>query len=76
MLFAVVDGFLMHAAMDVRSARPASWPIGLWQVVADRLLVRPRTPTRSLDLRQKSAVFRRSRVSYLVVSRRRIAKNA
>jgi AcrR family transcriptional regulator len=40
MLFAVVDGFLMHAAMDVAFCPPVELADRTWRVIADRLLVR------------------------------------
>jgi AcrR family transcriptional regulator len=40
-LFAVVDGFLMHAAMDVAFCPPAELPDRAWQLAASRLF---RTP--------------------------------
>jgi AcrR family transcriptional regulator len=40
-LFAVVDGFLMHAAMDVIFCPPAELPDRVWAIVAHRLLRRP-----------------------------------
>jgi AcrR family transcriptional regulator len=43
MLFAVVDGLLLHAAMDVTFCPPDELADRAWQVVADRLL-----PTRAL----------------------------
>jgi AcrR family transcriptional regulator len=39
-VFAVVDGFLMHAAMDVAFCVPEEIADRAWRVVADRLLVR------------------------------------
>lgn len=44
MLFAVVDGFLMHAAMDVAFCPPAELTDRVWRVIADRLLLRPPVP--------------------------------
>jgi AcrR family transcriptional regulator len=43
-LFATVDGFLMHAAMDVVFCPPEALADRVWAVVADRLVTR--TPTR------------------------------
>ncbi len=40
-VFALVDGFLMHAAMDVAFCPPAELPDRAWRVVADRLVLRP-----------------------------------
>jgi AcrR family transcriptional regulator len=42
-VFAVVDGFLMHAAMDVAFCPPAEMADRAWRVVGDRLLVRTST---------------------------------
>jgi len=39
MVFAVVDGFLMHAAMDVAFCPPEELCDRVWGLVADRLLV-------------------------------------
>jgi AcrR family transcriptional regulator len=44
MLFAIVDGFLMHAAMDVAFCPPAELVDRVWRVVADRLLARAPSP--------------------------------
>lgn len=41
MLFAIVDGLLMHAAMDVAFCAPEELADRAWRVVADRLLPRP-----------------------------------
>jgi AcrR family transcriptional regulator len=41
MLFAVVDGFLMHAAMDVAFCEPEELADRVWLVIAQRLLLRP-----------------------------------
>jgi AcrR family transcriptional regulator len=41
MLFAIVDGFLMHAAMDVAFCPPAELPDRAWKIAADRLLALP-----------------------------------
>ena len=38
-VFALVDGFLMHAAMDVSFCPPAELADRAWSVVADRLLL-------------------------------------
>jgi hypothetical protein len=43
-LFAVVDGFLLHAAMDVAFCAPDELADRAWMVVAERLL--PRSPGR------------------------------
>jgi AcrR family transcriptional regulator len=43
-LFAVVDGFLMHAAMDTAFCPPDALADRAWQLVADRLLVRSGAP--------------------------------
>jgi hypothetical protein len=44
MLFAVIDGLLMHAAIDVAFCPPAELADRVWQVVADRLLLAPGAP--------------------------------
>ena len=41
MLFAIVDGFLMHASMDVAFCPPDELPDRAWKIAADRLLVDP-----------------------------------
>jgi AcrR family transcriptional regulator len=41
MLFAIVDGFLMHAAMDVAFCPPEELPDRAWKIAADRLLLNP-----------------------------------
>jgi AcrR family transcriptional regulator len=41
MLFALVDGFLMHAAMDAAFCPPEELADRAWLVVAERLLLRP-----------------------------------
>jgi len=44
MLFAIVDGFLMHAAMDVAFCPPSELADRAWKIAADRLIVH--SPTR------------------------------
>lgn len=41
-VFAVVDGFLMHAAMDVAFCPPEELPDRVWRIVSERLLDTPR----------------------------------
>ncbi len=41
MLFAIVDGFLMHAAMDVAFCPPQELADRAWRIAADRLLITP-----------------------------------
>jgi AcrR family transcriptional regulator len=43
-LFAVVDGFLMHAAMDVSFCPPEELADRVWHLAASRLLRAPATP--------------------------------
>jgi hypothetical protein len=40
-VFALVDGFLMHAAMDVAFCPPEQLADRAWRIVADRLLAEP-----------------------------------
>ncbi len=40
-VFAIVDGFLMHAAMDVAFCPPDELADRAWQLVADRILATP-----------------------------------
>lgn len=41
MLFAIVDGFLMHASMDVAFCPPDELADRAWKIAADRLLLHP-----------------------------------
>ena len=61
MVFAVVDGFLLHAAMDVIFSPPGELADRVWRVIGDRLLNVRRAPVPGVETSSRNDFFHRPR---------------